>query len=85
MPTEGCRDLVHAERPQRCSALGYGEKAATREVDAIAAQQRRLPIVELPDYALVGADRGGLVRRRLMFGEDYLSASLVTLERSVAG
>ncbi|CAN5186056.1 DUF899 family protein [soil metagenome] len=32
------------------------EKAATRELDAIAAQRRRLPMVELPDYTLVGAD-----------------------------
>ncbi|BBZ05324.1 hypothetical protein MCHIJ_47610 [Mycolicibacterium chitae] len=30
------------------------EKAATRELDAIAAQRRRLPMVELPDYTLVG-------------------------------
>src|SRR3954465_8993768 len=31
-------------------------KAATRELDAIAAQRRRLPMVELPDYTLIGAD-----------------------------
>lgn len=30
------------------------EKAATRELDAIAAQRRRLPAVELPDYTLEG-------------------------------
>src|SRR3954447_16259664 len=30
------------------------EKAATRELDAIAAQRRRLPMVELPDYILQG-------------------------------
>ncbi|WP_197380756.1 DUF899 domain-containing protein [Mycolicibacterium mengxianglii] len=30
------------------------EKAATRELDAIAAQRRRLPMVELPDYVLEG-------------------------------
>jgi predicted dithiol-disulfide oxidoreductase (DUF899 family) len=30
------------------------EKAATRELDAIAAQRRRLPMVELPDYTLDG-------------------------------
>src|SRR6476469_5361365 len=28
------------------------EKAATRELDAIAAQRRRLPMVEMPDYVL---------------------------------
>lgn len=32
------------------------EKAATRELDAIAAQRRRLPMVELPDYVLEGPD-----------------------------
>ena len=32
------------------------EKAATRELDAIAAQRRRLPMVELPAYTLIGAD-----------------------------
>lgn len=32
------------------------EKAATRELDAIAAQRRRLPMVKMPDYTLVGAD-----------------------------
>ena len=32
------------------------EKAATRELDAIAAQRRRLPMVELPDYTLIGAN-----------------------------
>jgi predicted dithiol-disulfide oxidoreductase (DUF899 family) len=32
------------------------EKAATRELDAIAAQRRRLPMVEMPDYTLTGAD-----------------------------
>lgn len=37
-------------------ALRVREKAATRELDAIAAQRRRLPMVELPDYTLVGAD-----------------------------
>jgi predicted dithiol-disulfide oxidoreductase (DUF899 family) len=31
------------------------EKAATRELDAIAAQRRRLPMVELPHYTLIGA------------------------------
>ena len=32
------------------------EKAATRELDAIAAQRRRLPMLELPDYTLIGPD-----------------------------
>ncbi|WP_179475095.1 DUF899 domain-containing protein [Mycolicibacterium vinylchloridicum] len=32
------------------------EKAATRELDAIAAQRRRLPMVRMPEYTLVGAN-----------------------------
>jgi predicted dithiol-disulfide oxidoreductase (DUF899 family) len=32
------------------------EKAATRELDAIAAQRRRLPMVEMGDYTLIGAE-----------------------------
>lgn len=36
--------------------LRVREKAATRELDAIAAQRRRLPMVELPDYTLIGPD-----------------------------
>ena len=36
--------------------LRMREKAATRELDAIAAQRRRLPMVELPDYTLIGPD-----------------------------
>ena len=36
--------------------LRVREKAATRELDAIAAARRRLPMVELPDYTLEGAE-----------------------------
>src|ERR1700754_4039931 len=35
-------------------ALRVREKAATRELDAIAAQRRRLPMVAMPDYVLEG-------------------------------
>ncbi|GAA2352093.1 DUF899 family protein [Saccharopolyspora halophila] len=35
-------------------ALRAREKAATRELDAIAAQRRRLPMVEMPEYVLDG-------------------------------
>ena len=35
-------------------ALRAREKAATRELDAIAAQRRRLPMVAMPDYTLEG-------------------------------
>src|ERR1700744_3725603 len=34
--------------------LRVREKAATRELDAIAAQRRRLPMVAMPDYILDG-------------------------------
>jgi predicted dithiol-disulfide oxidoreductase (DUF899 family) len=37
-------------------ALRVREKAATRELDAIAAQRRRLPMVEMPDHVLIGPD-----------------------------
>jgi predicted dithiol-disulfide oxidoreductase (DUF899 family) len=37
-------------------ALRRREKAATRELDAIAAQRRRLPMVALPEYTLQGED-----------------------------
>lgn len=36
--------------------LRVREKAATRELDAIAAQRRRLPMVQLPEYVLEGPD-----------------------------
>lgn len=46
-------------------ALRVREKAATRELDAIAAQRRRLPMVRMPEYTLVGED--GAVRLADMF------------------
>lgn len=48
-------------------ALRAREKAATHELDAIAAQRRRLPMVRMPDYTLVGAD--GPVRLVDIFGD----------------
>ncbi|MER7078814.1 Predicted dithiol-disulfide oxidoreductase, DUF899 family [Saccharopolyspora kobensis] len=49
--------VVDAETWQRqLDELRAREKAATRELDAIAAQRRRLPMVELPDYTLEGED-----------------------------
>jgi len=38
------------------AALRVREKAATHELDAIAAQRRRLPMVKLPEYTLVGEE-----------------------------
>jgi len=50
-------EIVDQETWQReLDALRAREKAATRELDAIAAQRRRLPMVRMPDYTLVGAD-----------------------------
>lgn len=49
--------VVDAESWRReLAELRVREKAATRELDAIAALRRRLPMVELPDYMLVGKD-----------------------------
>ncbi|MEU1194745.1 DUF899 family protein [Streptomyces sp. NPDC005813] len=45
---------------RRLEELRAREKAATRELDAIAAERRRLPMVEMPDYTLEGED--GAVR-----------------------
>jgi predicted dithiol-disulfide oxidoreductase (DUF899 family) len=49
------------------AALRVREKAATRELDAVAAQRRRLPMVEMPDYVLEGED--GPVRLVDAFGD----------------
>ena len=47
--------VVDAEAWRReLDELSIREKAATRELDAIAAQRRRLPMVEMPDYTLMG-------------------------------
>ncbi len=59
--------VVDAETWRReLDELRVREKAATRELDAIAAQRRRLPMVKLPEYTLQGAD--GPVRLRDVFG-----------------
>lgn len=51
---------------QHLDELRVREKAATRELDAIAAQRRQLPMVKMPDYSLVGED--GPVRLLDVFG-----------------
>jgi predicted dithiol-disulfide oxidoreductase (DUF899 family) len=49
--------VVDARTWQReLDALRDREKAATRELDAIAAQRRQLPMVKMPDYTLEGED-----------------------------
>lgn len=53
--TLGMPPIVDHQTWQReLDALRVREKSATRELDAIAAQRRRLPMVALPDYQLVG-------------------------------
>lgn len=52
---------------RRLDELRAREKAATRELDAIAAQRRRLPMVEMPDYTLEGEE--GPVRLADVFGD----------------
>ncbi|MEV1026277.1 DUF899 family protein [Streptomyces sp. NPDC050264] len=49
------------------AALRIREKAVTRELDSVAAQRRRLPMTEMPDYVLEGED--GPVRLAEIFGE----------------
>jgi predicted dithiol-disulfide oxidoreductase (DUF899 family) len=57
MTTGALPPVVDAGTWQReLDALRVREKAATRELDAIAAQRRRLPMVRMPDYVLRGAD-----------------------------
>ena len=57
MTTHALPPVVDAATWQRqLEALRAREKAATRELDAIAAERRRLPMVEMPDYVLEGED-----------------------------
>ncbi|MFJ1457443.1 DUF899 family protein [Nocardia wallacei] len=53
--TRALPPVVDADAWQReLDTLRKREKAATRELDAIAAQRRRLPMVEMPEYTLEG-------------------------------
>jgi predicted dithiol-disulfide oxidoreductase (DUF899 family) len=66
MTTNALPPVVDTDTWEReLDALRRREKAATRELDAIAAQRRRLPMVEMPDYTLEGAD--GPVRLAELF------------------
>ncbi|MDG3015282.1 DUF899 domain-containing protein [Speluncibacter jeojiensis] len=61
MTTTPLPPIVDAEAWQReLDALRAREKAATRELDTIAAARRRLPMVRMPDYTLEG--EAGAVR-----------------------
>src|SRR5919112_6654040 len=68
MATNALPSVVDTETWQReLDALRVREKAATRELDAIAAQRRRMPMVEMPDYTLEGEE--GPVRLEDVFGD----------------
>lgn len=68
MATNPVPPVVDADVWQRqLDVLRAREKAATRELDAIAAQRRRLPMVEMPDYTLEGEE--GPVRLAEAFGQ----------------
>ncbi|MFF3693145.1 DUF899 domain-containing protein [Streptomyces sp. NPDC002221] len=55
MTDQALPPVVDAETWQhRLDELRVQEKAATRQLDAIAAQRRALPMVEMPDYTLEG-------------------------------
>ncbi|WP_040709083.1 DUF899 domain-containing protein [Nocardia takedensis] len=55
MDTKALPPVVDAETWQaELDTLRAREKAATRELDAIAAQRRALPMVRMPDYTLEG-------------------------------
>jgi predicted dithiol-disulfide oxidoreductase (DUF899 family) len=57
MTTNALPPVVDTDTWQReLDALRRREKAATRELDAIAAQRRRLPMVKMPEYTLEGED-----------------------------
>lgn len=56
-PAQALPPIVDAESwRSELAELRRREKAATRELDAIAAQRRRLPMVEVPDYTLESAE-----------------------------
>jgi predicted dithiol-disulfide oxidoreductase (DUF899 family) len=68
MSTTALPPVADAHTWQReLDELRAREKAATRELDAIAAQRRRLPMVAMPDYTLEGEK--GPVRLADIFGD----------------
>jgi predicted dithiol-disulfide oxidoreductase (DUF899 family) len=67
MTTNALPPVVDADTWQRhLEELRVREKAATRELDAIAAARRRMPMVKMPDYTLEGED--GPLRLAEVFG-----------------
>ncbi|GAB3129562.1 DUF899 family protein [Tsukamurella serpentis] len=57
---------------QRIDELRIREKSATRELDAIAAQRRRLPAVELPEYRLTAEDGSRVSLAEVFAGRSQL-------------
>jgi predicted dithiol-disulfide oxidoreductase (DUF899 family) len=67
MTTHALPPVVDADTWQRqLEELRVREKAATRELDAIAAQRRRMPMVKMPGYTLEGEQ--GPLRLAEVFG-----------------
>ncbi|MGH3765098.1 MAG: DUF899 family protein [Pseudonocardiaceae bacterium] len=67
MATNALPPVVDGDTWRRqLDALRAREKAATRELDAIAAQRRRMPMVTMPDYTLDGEE--GPVQLADIFG-----------------
>ncbi|MGW8725202.1 DUF899 domain-containing protein [Streptomyces sp. NPDC055808] len=68
MTAQALPPVVDAETWQRrLDELRVQEKAATRQLDAVAAQRRAMPMVEMPDYVLEGEE--GPVRLADIFGD----------------
>ncbi|MGW2859645.1 DUF899 domain-containing protein [Streptomyces sp. SDr-06] len=68
MTPQALPPVVDAKTWQReLDELRAKEKAVTRQLDAVAAERRRLPMVEMPDYTLDGED--GPVRLAEVFGD----------------
>ena len=71
--------IVDASTWQRqLDALRAREKAATRELDAIAAQRRRMPMVKMPGYTLEGEQGPAGRRLRRQVTADRLPPHVVS-------
>lgn len=68
LPTIVDQDAWQAELDQ----LRIREKAATRELDAVAAQRRRMPAVRLPDYTLKAEDGSDVSLAEIFDGHSQL-------------
>lgn len=57
---------------EELAKLRVREKAATRELDAIAAARRRLPAVKLPEYTLIAEDGSAVTLAEIFDGHSQL-------------